>query len=511
LTSLLALAAGALVALSLPPFDIEWLGWFALAPLLIAVRGRRGLEAVGLGMLAGLACGAVQVGWYPNVPVLEFAYLPFLWLAMLLGVVAGMAAAARRRWSGLRWVLFVAGAGVAAEWLTAFSPLPLNLALCQYRTLHVIQIAALTGVWGVSFLVWWTNAALADAALSWGRSGKKTGAGQAQGPGYPPGAGQAQGPGQARGLPLRGPVGVALAALAVTLGYSHLVLTQGPGQALDLPLRVAAIQDSSAGEIAPFVRAASLDTGEVDREALTRGAAAKGAKLIVGSERCLGAAFAPDTPGDATAQLARELKAHLVVGYTEAASVKSFNCAAIVAPDGRVKGIHRKIHLFLGERQSTQCGCEAKAFDTGLGKVGVEICFDSCYTDVTRRIARAGARIIAMPNWDPPTPRGILHRLHAALVPFRAVENRVPFVRADANGLSQIIDATGRIISQAPLYASDAVIGDVTLGDGKGTTFTRLGDWLAYLCLFLVAIFALTGFRSQVAVKTTSSDAAASA
>src|SRR6266849_3878272 len=111
----LAFAAGMLLAFSLPPFDIEWLGWVALAPL--------------------------------------------------LGAVAAMAAASRRRWHGLRWVLFVAGAGVAAEWLTAFSPLPLNLALCQYRTLHVIQVASLTGIWGVSFLVWWTNAALADAVL----------------------------------------------------------------------------------------------------------------------------------------------------------------------------------------------------------------------------------------------------------------------------------------------------------------------------------------------------------
>ena len=52
---------------------------------------------------------------------------------------------------------------------------------------------------------------------------------------------------------------------------------------------------------------------------------------------------------------------------------------------------------------------------------------------------------------------------------------------------------------------------DVALGDGKGTIFTRLGDWFAYLCLLVVAVLALTGSRSQVAVKTTSSDAAASA
>jgi apolipoprotein N-acyltransferase len=485
LTTLLAIAAGALLSVSLPPFNIEWLGWFALAPLLGALRGRRVLEAVGLGMLAGLACGVIQVGWYPNVPVLEFAYLPFLWLAMLLGIVAAAAAVARRRWSGLRWVLFVACAGVAAEWLTAFSPLPLNLALCQYRTLHVIQIASLTGIWGVSFLLWGTNAALADAVLSGGRSGKAAG------------AGQVRGPGQAHGLPLWAPVGMALAALALTLGYSHLVLARGGGQAQGPPLRVAAIQDSSEGEVAAFVPSASRDTGEIDREALTRGAAARGAKLIVCSEHCLGASFAPETPGDSTVELARELQAHLVVGYTDGAQPKSFNCAAVVAPDGTVKGVHRKIHLFLGERQSTQCGCEARAFDTVLGKVGVEICFDSCYTDVTRRIARDGARIIAMPNWDPPTPRGILHRLHAALVPFRAVENRVPFVRADANGLSEIIDATGHIIGQAPLYAGDALIGDVALGDGTGTAFTRLGDWLAYLCLAAVLASSLPSRRQK--------------
>lgn len=222
------------------------------------------------------------------------------------------------------------------------------------------------------------------------------------------------------------------------------------------------------------------------------------------SERCLGSGFVPDGPEDPTAALARELKAYLVVGYTEAGRPKEFNCAAIVAPDGRVKGVHRKIHLFLGERQSTQCGQQATAFDTGLGKVGVEICFDSCTTDVTRRIARAGARIIAMPNWDPPVPRGVLHELHAALVPFRAVENGVPFVRADANGLSQIVDANGRIIRQAPLYAGAALVGDVALGDGRGTPFTRWGDWLAYLCLVVVACSWLAGRRSPVAVKTTS-------
>ena len=91
--------------------------------------------------------------------------------------------------------------------------------------------------------------------------------------------------------------------------------------------------------------------------------------------------------------MARELKAHLVVGYEEPAQPKPFNCAAIVGLDGRVKGTHRKIHPFLGERQGMQCGCEATAFPTDLGKVGMEICFDSCYPEVTRRIQERAERI----------------------------------------------------------------------------------------------------------------------
>jgi apolipoprotein N-acyltransferase len=197
-------------------------------------------------------------------------------------------------------------------------------------------------------------------------------------------------------------------------------------------------------------------------------------------------AFTPDARLNPTADLARELNVTLVVGHSEPGQPRPFNAASIVAPDGSVKGTHRKIHLFLGERQSVQPGQAARAFATDLGKIGVEICFDTCYTGVTRRVARDGAQLIAMPNYDPPTPHGVLHRLHAALLPFRAVENHVPFVRADPNGLSQIIDATGRILAQSPLYTGDTLVADVALGDGRGTFFTRLGDWLVYLCVVVL-------------------------
>jgi apolipoprotein N-acyltransferase len=512
----LTLLSGALLALSLPPFDVEWLGWLALVPLLVAAAGQRTLVAMGMGVLAGVVCGAIHVGWYPEWPVMQFAYVPFVWLALLLGAVAAIAAVARRRMIGLRWALLVASAAVVAEWLTTFSPLPLNLALCQYRTPAIIQISAVTGIWGVSFLLWFVNASLADVVLTW--RGAKTRGSDRNSPQRHRDTEKDKWVEKQRALravqlfpsgrPLclcvsvvKCPVRFALARLrvlkqsavlpalamvGVALGYSLLAPSGEPSRAQKLTMRVAAIQDHSGGETAQFLQAASLKSQEGDRDDMTRQAAAKGARLIVWSEKCLGETFVPNATPDATADLARELKTHLIVGYEEPAQPKPFNCAAIVAPDGRVKGIHRKIHPFLGERQGIQCGSAATAFRTDLGKMGMEICFDSCYPEVTRRIVRAGARIIAMPNWDPPMPRGILHRLHSAMQPFRAVENHVPFIRADANGLSQIIDARGRLIGQAPLFAADTLVGDVTLGDGKGTFSTRWGDWFAYFCLLIV-------------------------
>src|SRR5262249_12798525 len=75
------------------------------------------------------------------------------------------ASAARRRWDVVPWVFWVAAAGVSAEWLSTFAPLPMNVALCQHRTLWLIRIAAITGIWGVSGLLWLSNAALANALL----------------------------------------------------------------------------------------------------------------------------------------------------------------------------------------------------------------------------------------------------------------------------------------------------------------------------------------------------------
>lgn len=436
------LLGGAGLGLSLPPFNLSGLAWVALVPLFVSARGRRPLEAAGLAILTSLLAGAVQVGFHPSPQAVYGGLIPFFWLALLLSLVtvlSGPAAARLPSWADPLWTAALA---VTLEWATCLLPLPMTLALTQHRNLAVLPLASVTGAWGLSFLVWWTNAVLARGVAGDGLPRSAAGAG---------------------------------AMVALALAGLHLS-RPAPGP----EIRVAVVQDYVPGENA--VAPAGKDPlGVPDREALTREAARRGARVAVWTERCLGTAFSPDDPADDTRRLARGLRMAVVPGYLSGGPGKPFNCAAWVGADGAVRGVHHKMHPFMDEAKTILPGRQARAFDTELGRVGLEICFDTCYPAVTRDLVRDGARLIAAPSIDPSVANGALHHLHVATLPLRAVENGVPFLRADPNGLSQIVDRDGTVRAAAALWEAGAPVATVHPGTG-GTLYTRLGDWFPAVC-----------------------------
>lgn len=459
---LLSILSGVLLALSLPPYDLSWLAWFALVPLLCASRDDkrkvRVLEAVGCGLVVGLTAGIIHARFSGGL-FLVFAYAPFLWFGVLCAVFAVFANKMRDESKPLRRVIILACVGVLAEYATTWTPLPINFAVTQHRVLDLIQIADFAGIWGVSWLLYCVNAALANAIVQ-RRNVKKT---------------------------QIAPLLISAALVFLSIGYSRFKLAQ-PQTTPNL--RVAAIQAFEPNGAHGFADAIASDSKQ--REALTRKAAAQGAQLVVWSEETLGTDFDARSEKDPTRRLARQLKTHIVAGYagTDEASSKLLNEAALVSSRGEILGTHRKIHLYAGERSSTIAGTKATVVDSPLGKIGLAICFDTCWTNVLRDEANRGAQIIAMPNFDPPVPRGVVHYLHGAMLPFRAIENRVPIVRADPNGHSGTIDAQGRVLDVAPMGKSAVVVRDVRLGSGQGTLFSRDGDWLVVVCaaLFFVEI-----------------------
>lgn len=134
---------------------------------------------------------------------------------------------------------------------------------------------------------------------------------------------------------------------------------------------------------------------------------------------------------------------------------KVFN-TIYVADNGRLAGVYRKIHLFslLGEDRAFSGGDSWLMTDTSIGKVGVIICYDLRFPELSRRLAVEGAQVICVPaQW--PKPRQEHWR---TLLRARAIENQLFVIscnacgiigKLDFFGMSMIIDPKGEVIAEA--------------------------------------------------------------
>lgn len=149
---------------------------------------------------------------------------------------------------------------------------------------------------------------------------------------------------------------------------------------------------------------------------------------------------------------ARARKHHMhVVGwaYEKDGSVK-YNTAFVIGPDGEFVGKYRKTHPVPGEEtvgQGIRPGDEFPVFDLPFGRIGIMICFDNYFPEVSRILAVKGARLICYPTMN--SPRLSLETRAAA----RAMDNGV-YVACSvlmgyrlAEGSAAIYDPRGDIIA----------------------------------------------------------------
>jgi len=144
---------------------------------------------------------------------------------------------------------------------------------------------------------------------------------------------------------------------------------------------------------------------------------------------------------------------HCVAGMLERDGESLRNTAVLVGPDGLV-GRYRKTHLpFLGVDRFVVAGDDAWVFDTPIGRIGVEICYDLRFPELTRMLALRGADIVAHPtNWPMAArsnadvlTRARAHENHVFLL----TSNRVGTERtAQFCGWSQVCDVWGTRIAE---------------------------------------------------------------
>jgi apolipoprotein N-acyltransferase len=497
---LLAISSGALVALSFPNSGLSILAWVALIPLLTALEGTNLRTAFRLGFTCGLTA-YIGILYWINVVITQYGHLPwaasiplYLTLAAWLGLFYGFATLVARAGEtvGIKSAFSLPVAWVAGDLLRSIlmtgSPWAM-LGHSQYRTLPLIQIADICGVFGITLLIILANVVLYRALRA------------VSGAGVP--------------YPVKSAL-VLLFLIVATLFYGFDRLNSGESAAT-APLRVALIQ----GNIPQDVKwsPAFQDTTIAVYERLTREAAVGGVDLVVWPESAVPFFFQDEVvKAERIKLLARQLSTSLIIG-SPAHELRDgkrvfLNSAFMISPSGNVTGRSDKIHLVpFGEYVPLgrffpfiskmvvgigdfSPGERAVPLMAGQTPVGTMICAEAVFPELGRAYVNNGARILANITNDAWFGSTSAPYQHLSIAAFRAVETRTPLVRAANTGVTAIVDQNGHINTMTGLFVEGFRIGEVRPGSGN-TIYLKIGDSAAWLCVILTAGIAGLAWRGR--------------
>jgi apolipoprotein N-acyltransferase len=473
--------SGALLVLSLPKPDLYFLSWIALLPLLVALHGVAGRrEAALVGYASGLAFFGGSCYWivttmntYGGLPaplsVAVFAlFVGIFGLHHALFALAVHSCLARWGASGL-WL--VPAIWVAVEVLQThllFGGFPWMLAgyaLAPFGGL--LQIAAWTGVYGLSFVLVAVNTVFARALL-----------------GRQPGWGLA---------------GASIVALAFAVPAPA---DSPPPETGDL-LRVRIVQTRIPID---FPWGGEPEQELLDELTALSEAGGSGPGLVVW----------PETPApfsleegsefrERIAGLAGRLDAHVLVGYIGFRESLPTNSAGLVSPGGAMVSRYDKIHLvpfgeyvplgnllFFAESMVRNVGDFAPGTEYTVSRLGghaiaATICYEDVFPGLMRQFPLRGAEaIVNITNdgWFGSSSAPYQH-LRMALV--RAVGSRRYIVRAANTGVSAIIDPRGNIVARTELGARTVLEGTAAYRTDL-TPYVRFGDVFAWSMTLVAAV-----------------------
>jgi apolipoprotein N-acyltransferase len=493
---LIAVGAGAfLYRLPFPPFDHAWVAWFSLVPLLLVVYRQPSAKAFLCGAAYGVACCyGTAASWAPQA-LARFFEIPFVVAALGLlafcvlfwGTVFGIFAAGAARLLGSRrpllGTLATAALWVATELLRGriFEQPWVLLGYSQHLHVALIQISALTGVYGVSFLLALGNAAIAEAVMRRGETGGV--------------------------LDRFGALAFTGALVAVVWFGGGLVVRRG----LPAPTQLVAVVQTNVPPAVHWTRAFTdyqvMDHTRVTDELVPM----RDVALIVWPENAV-PRYLEGEPALAAllGALAGRHGSDLLFGAPRFADGRTYNSVRLITAGGRNGGHYDKQRLvFVAETNplrpawTEQPSDNPRQFAAGDGPgvlqsfvpLGVSICHEILFPELASRAVYAGATLlVSLSNdgWlDPGT--GVASQQHFAMAGFRAVETHRYLVRATTTGISGVIDPLGRVVASLDVGVRGALVTPVA-GLSVLTPYARLGDVFALGCV-IVAAAALLGRR----------------
>ena len=434
--------------------------WLAPLPPLLLSLGRRPWAGL-LAMAAGFFIGAFSLWNYFHL--LQLPTVVFLIIAGSLSVVVTIGAFLFRTlvrrgavWSGL---LAFPATIVSFEYLRNISTphgTAGSLAYTQLRFLPFLQLASITGPWGLTFLLMLFPAALAITVDRW----------------------------RAARLQAQRVLGVSCGVLGAVLifGWIRLELPIAGD-----PVAVGLIATDAEGGIPGANNASALLTRYA---AAANQLAARGAHIIVLPEK-LATVIADRAGDDGNAALQRTADATgatIIAGEVRVEGARRYNQARVFRPQIQPLA-YNKQHMLPPFEDPLTPGSTALTFAGAAGTYGVAICKDMDFTPLLREYGRAASGLMLVPAWDFNRDRA----WHGHIAIMRAVEDGFSLVRSARNGYLTVADNRGRILRET---RSDARMPFTTLlatvpVRHSRTIYLLLGDWFAWLsCALLVACIA---------------------
>jgi len=168
----------------------------------------------------------------------------------------------------------------------------------------------------------------------------------------------------------------------------------------------------------------------------------------------------PGPTTDALTEVTRKYGAHVVVGMAQkhpSIPFSLYNASVLIGPSG-ILGVHHKMHIPLNEKQYFYPGSTAEVFKTDLGAIGMQVCYDGRFPEITRILALKGAEIVCS-LWCvpaiftvPDAENSLKYRTYT-----RAQENGIYFMSCNRSGTEGKTVMLGRSIVSAPDGASIAM------------------------------------------------------
>ena len=471
----LAALSAVLAILAFPNFNQAWAAWIALVPLSLISRRSSPRQAFLWGWLSGTLAYSGILCWI--IVTFRAAHLSIFLACFCLLLLAGYLGLYWGVWtwflsrahSGapLQFPLIGAAAWVALEYARTylFSGFPWALlADSQVKMLPLIQIASITGVYGVSFLIVWFNLAVA----TWR------------------------------------PKSLVLPLMAIVLAcqFGHYRLHRSITPLPSRLIKVALLQ----GNIDQYKKWDKAYVEEIQKtyERLIAEATAAKPDIILWPETSVPGYLLQDPPlRNWLQKIVRNSHTSHLVGAPTIHDNNAYNSAFSLTHEGYLSGEYAKQHLVpFGEIvpwASVLGRCirvlnDLGGFTSGKGSpvlnvagipVGINICYEAIFPNLVRQSVKEGAVLIANLTNDGWYMRTAAPYEHWAPNILRAVENDRWVVRADNTGISGIIDPCGRVQVASRIFEPAVIVG--TAAGRTGLTFyTRFGDCFAWACVTVV-------------------------